>query len=310
MRTRVTEMFGIDLPIFAFSHCRDVVAAVSRAGGMGVLGALYFTPEELETELRWIDEHVDGRPYGVDVVMPASYAGSDLGVDSPAELVAKLQAMIPEGHRRFVEDLLARHGVPPLSSDAEPGRVLLGWTDATGRPQVEVALKHPIALLANAGLRNQLGLGPALHESSSSSPSPTEPPPPGIGDPVRDTTVEFRVTEVSCGHSTVGEGVFTRRARGQYCVASYELRNVGNTLAILTVNDQFAVTTAGSRHRANADATAAANDLLFVLPLPLAPGDSSAGKIVFDIPADATLATLELHDSGRSDGVVITVNLA
>ncbi|MEU8382422.1 DUF5682 family protein [Streptosporangium sp. NPDC048865] len=51
MRTRVTEMLGIELPIFAFSHCRDVVAAVSRAGGMGVLGALYFTPEELEMEL-------------------------------------------------------------------------------------------------------------------------------------------------------------------------------------------------------------------------------------------------------------------
>ncbi len=77
MRTRVTDMFGIDLPIFAFSHCRDVVAAVSRAGGMGVLGALYFTPEELETELKWIDDHVDGKPYGVDVVMPASYEGAD-----------------------------------------------------------------------------------------------------------------------------------------------------------------------------------------------------------------------------------------
>lgn len=150
MRTRVTEMFGIELPIFAFSHCRDVVAAVSRAGGMGVLGALYFTPEELELELKWIDEHVDGKPYGVDVVMPAAYEGADLGVDSPADLVAKLQAMIPEGHRAFVENLLARHGVPPLSGDAEPGRLLLGWTDATGRPQVETALRHPIALLANA----------------------------------------------------------------------------------------------------------------------------------------------------------------
>ncbi|GAA3131622.1 hypothetical protein GCM10020001_062290 [Nonomuraea salmonea] len=75
MRTRVTDMFGIELPIFAFSHCRDVVAAVSKAGGMGVLGALYFTPEELEMELKWIDDHVDGRPYGVDVVMPASYEG-------------------------------------------------------------------------------------------------------------------------------------------------------------------------------------------------------------------------------------------
>ncbi|WP_113700492.1 NAD(P)H-dependent flavin oxidoreductase [Nonomuraea lactucae] len=147
MRTRVTDMFGIELPIFAFSHCRDVVAAVSRAGGMGVLGALYFTPEELEMELKWIDDHVDGRPYGVDVVMPASYEGAGFAAD---ELVGRLQSMIPEGHRRFVEDLLAAHGVPPLSSDADPGKVLLGWTDATARPQVEVALRHPIALLANA----------------------------------------------------------------------------------------------------------------------------------------------------------------
>ncbi|MBO3744969.1 nitronate monooxygenase [Streptosporangiaceae bacterium NEAU-GS5] len=146
MRTRVTDMFGIEFPIFAFSHCRDVVAAVSRAGGMGVLGALYFTPEELETELRWIDDHVGGKPYGVDVVMPAKYEGADFPAD---ELVDRLQAMIPHGHRQFVDDLLAKHDVPPLTGD-DPGRVLLGWTDATARPQVEVALRHPIALLANA----------------------------------------------------------------------------------------------------------------------------------------------------------------
>ncbi len=76
MKTRASEMFGIDLPIFAFSHCRDVVAAVSKAGGLGVLGALAFSPEQLEIELNWIDEHVDGKPYGVDVVMPAKYAGA------------------------------------------------------------------------------------------------------------------------------------------------------------------------------------------------------------------------------------------
>ncbi|GLW61901.1 monooxygenase [Actinomadura rubrobrunea] len=147
MRTRVTELFGIEYPIFAFSHCRDVVAAVSRAGGMGVLGALYFTPEELEIELSWIDEHVGGRPYGVDVVMPAKYEGADLG--DASELLARLQSMIPERHKRFVEDLLAEHGVEPLG-DEGAGKALLGWTDATGRPQVEVALRHPIALLANA----------------------------------------------------------------------------------------------------------------------------------------------------------------
>jgi NAD(P)H-dependent flavin oxidoreductase YrpB (nitropropane dioxygenase family) len=142
-------MLGIDLPIFAFSHCRDVVAAVSRAGGMGVLGALGFSPDELETELKWIDDHVDGKPYGVDVVMPASYVGGDLGVDSPGDLVGRLQGMIPDGHRKFVDDLLAAHGVPEVSG-VDAGKVLLGWTDATARPQVEVALRHPIALLANA----------------------------------------------------------------------------------------------------------------------------------------------------------------
>lgn len=147
MRTRVTEAFGIEYPIFAFSHCRDVVAAVSRAGGMGVLGALYFTPEELELELKWIDEHVGGKPYGVDVVMPAKYEGADLG--DAQELMAKLQGMIPAEHRQFLEGLLEEHGVEPLSEEGA-GHYLLGWTDQTARPQVEVALRHPIALLASA----------------------------------------------------------------------------------------------------------------------------------------------------------------
>ncbi|MFI0484986.1 NAD(P)H-dependent flavin oxidoreductase [Actinomadura sp. 9N215] len=146
MRTRVTELFGIEYPIFAFSHCRDVVAAVSRAGGMGVLGALHFTPEELELELAWLDEHTGGRPYGVDVVMPAEYEGADLG--DAEELLAKLQGMIPAEHKRFLADLLAEHGVEPATDKA--GKALLGWTDVTARPQVEVALRHPIALLANA----------------------------------------------------------------------------------------------------------------------------------------------------------------
>jgi NAD(P)H-dependent flavin oxidoreductase YrpB (nitropropane dioxygenase family) len=148
MRTRVGDDFGLEFPIFAFSHCRDVVAAVSRAGGLGVFGALYFTPEELETELKWIDDHVDGKPYGVDVVMPASYTGADLG--STVDLEAQLEELIPAGHRRFVEETLERFNVPPLSAEGSPPHHLLGWTDATARPQVEVALSHPIALLANA----------------------------------------------------------------------------------------------------------------------------------------------------------------
>jgi NAD(P)H-dependent flavin oxidoreductase YrpB (nitropropane dioxygenase family) len=147
MNTRICETFGIEFPIFAFSHCRDVVAAVSRAGGMGVLGALAFSPEQLEIELAWIDKHVDEKPYGVDVVMPASLAGSD---------VDKLEAMIPEAHRRWVDDLLERHNVPPLPEDEPKPEGLLAWTHDKAKRQVDIALTHPIKLIANA-----LGTPPA-----------------------------------------------------------------------------------------------------------------------------------------------------
>jgi len=148
MRTQLADEFGLEFPIFAFSHCRDVVAAVSRAGGMGVLGALYFTPEELEMELKWIDDHVDGRPYGVDLVMPAKVELPD-GVDA-SNLESTLEEMIPREHREFVEKVLAEYDVPPLPEDAPRTHHLLGWTDSTARPQLDVALDHHPALLVNA----------------------------------------------------------------------------------------------------------------------------------------------------------------
>ncbi|MEX0799919.1 MAG: nitronate monooxygenase family protein [Dehalococcoidia bacterium] len=141
MHTQICDDFGIEFPIFAFSHCRDVVAAVSRAGGLGVLGALAFSNEQLEIELKWIDEHVDGKPYGVDVVMPASYAGSDL---------TALEKMIPEQHKQFVEETLKRFNVPDLPPGEPRIESLLAWTHDKARLQVDIALKHPIALLANA----------------------------------------------------------------------------------------------------------------------------------------------------------------
>jgi NAD(P)H-dependent flavin oxidoreductase YrpB (nitropropane dioxygenase family) len=142
---------GIEFPIFAFSHCRDVVAAVSRAGGVGVLGALYFTPDELEMELDWIDEHVDGKPYGVDLVMPATLLDAARGSEADAlQLEQDLERMIPAENREYVEKVLADHGVPPLPEDAPKAHHLLGWTDTTGRAQLDVALEHPAKLLVNA----------------------------------------------------------------------------------------------------------------------------------------------------------------
>ena len=70
MKNRMWEMFGIDLPNFAFSHCRDVVVEVSKAGGMGVLGMARMSPDQVEADLKWIDDHIEGKPYGIDVLMP------------------------------------------------------------------------------------------------------------------------------------------------------------------------------------------------------------------------------------------------
>ena len=51
MKTKICEMLGMEFPILAFTHCRDVVAAVTRAGGYGVLGAAAHTPDQLDRSL-------------------------------------------------------------------------------------------------------------------------------------------------------------------------------------------------------------------------------------------------------------------
>ncbi|MFO7590917.1 MAG: nitronate monooxygenase family protein [Acidimicrobiia bacterium] len=144
----IVERLGIEFPIFAFSHCRDVVAAVSRAGGYGVLGALAFSPEQLEIELTWIDEHVDGKPYGVDIVMPAKYVGKGGGDEAS---LANLESMIPAEHHQFVDELLEQHNVPPLPDDLDaPVKAAGLGVDEEGPGQVEVSLAHGASMLVNA----------------------------------------------------------------------------------------------------------------------------------------------------------------
>jgi NAD(P)H-dependent flavin oxidoreductase YrpB (nitropropane dioxygenase family) len=163
MRTELCDVFGLDVPIFAFSHCRDVVAAVSRAGGMGVLGALAFSPEQLDKELRWIDEHCDGRPYGVDIVMPAKYEGKDEGLGMREEATGNVdptafKKLIPEAVTDWIETVLEEYDIPPLPDDFRSASGvggsgsggLLGWTDGGARGQLEVALEYPVKLLVNA----------------------------------------------------------------------------------------------------------------------------------------------------------------
>jgi NAD(P)H-dependent flavin oxidoreductase YrpB (nitropropane dioxygenase family) len=142
MRTVVCDMLGIEFPILAFSHCRDVVAAVTNAGGFGVLGATAYPPQQLDQELSWIDEHVGGKPYGADIIVPAKFEGKGENL-SRGELAGR----IPEDYRGFVAELLAQHDIEPEESPRTGPSFLSG---DTGRDLLEVAMSHPIKLIANA----------------------------------------------------------------------------------------------------------------------------------------------------------------
>ncbi|MFN2164771.1 MAG: nitronate monooxygenase, partial [Anaerolineae bacterium] len=149
MKSSICEMLGIDFPLVAFTHCRDVVVEVSKAGGMGVLGAAGLTPDQLEVELGWIDDHIEGKPYGVDLIVPTSFESKGDNVES-RELVAR----VPEGHKAFVRHLMAEYGID--TSDMTDGRLASGtrlgdnMRDIGANALLDVAFSHPIRLIANA----------------------------------------------------------------------------------------------------------------------------------------------------------------
>ncbi len=143
MRTELCDRFGIEYPIFVFTPSEKVAAAVSKAGGLGVLGCVRFNDaDDLENVLQWMDANTDGKPYGVDIVMPAKVPTEGTSID--------INKLVPQTHRDFVAKTLADLGVPPLPEDEERSEGVLGWLHSVARSHVEVALKHPIKLIANA----------------------------------------------------------------------------------------------------------------------------------------------------------------
>ena len=146
MKNALCEALGIEFPLFAFSHCRDVVAEVSKAGGFGVLGAAGHSPRTLEIELAWIDEHVDGKPYGVDLIVPTSIDNKAGGLSAQ-----EIEARIPPEHKSYVESILAQHGID-TGDIWEPVRAGYGdnMREQGASAMLDVAFSHPIGLIVNA----------------------------------------------------------------------------------------------------------------------------------------------------------------
>jgi len=145
MKSPICEMLGIEFPLVAFSHCRDVVAAVSRAGGFGVLGATAHSPETIEQELSWIDAHCDGKPYGLDVLIPENMATAG----EKNVTWTSLQSRVPSEHKKYTKDLLGKFGIDYAMSEVPPNQAQ-PFDAETALRMLEIAFRHPIRLIANA----------------------------------------------------------------------------------------------------------------------------------------------------------------
>jgi NAD(P)H-dependent flavin oxidoreductase YrpB (nitropropane dioxygenase family) len=147
MKSALCDRLGIDFPLFAFTHCRDVVAEVTNAGGLGVLGAVGHTPQTLEIELAWIDEKVNGKPYGVDLLIPNKMDSKDA-----TPTLEELEARIPVEHRRYVEELMAQHNIDPsdLWDQGMTGGMGDNMRESGATKLLDVAFAHPIKLIVNA----------------------------------------------------------------------------------------------------------------------------------------------------------------
>jgi NAD(P)H-dependent flavin oxidoreductase YrpB (nitropropane dioxygenase family) len=164
MHTDLCDRLGIEFPIFAFSHCRDVVAAVSRAGGFGVLGAVGITAEQLAIDLDWIDHQVGDKPYGVDIVIPQNDAGAE--EPDPQRLREELLQQIPQEHFQYAKKILRDHGVPELPDGAFHNGMITRSTSTTARLHCAEALRHSnVRVIANALGAPPKDLTDQIHEA-------------------------------------------------------------------------------------------------------------------------------------------------
>ena len=147
MNSKLCDELGIEFPLFAFSHCRDVVAEVSSAGGFGVLGAAGHSPKTLDVELGWIDDHVHGKPYGVDLLVPTSMDSKEQALTA-----AELEDRIPADHKRYIAELLARHDIDTADLWAHSAPVGLGdnMREVGASKILDAAFAHPVKMVVNA----------------------------------------------------------------------------------------------------------------------------------------------------------------
>ncbi len=154
LRTKFCDMLGIEFPVVAFTHCKDVAVAVINSGGFAVLGEAMHTPDDIASDIKWIRDRVDGKPFGIDLVLPASVP--------PTGSLDELMSKIPETHRKFAQEIKEKYDVPDPKGPIDLHQ-WGGLNQEMARAQLEVLLDERVPVIAS-GLGSPVFILEAAHE--------------------------------------------------------------------------------------------------------------------------------------------------
>ncbi|MGD9935056.1 MAG: NAD(P)H-dependent flavin oxidoreductase [Dehalococcoidia bacterium] len=138
LNSRVSDMFGVPYPIFAFAHHEDVVVEVCKAGGIGIYGGTRKTPDEIRAVLRDIRDRVGDLPFGIDLVIPKGMPATNNREE--------IEAQLPVEHRAFVEHLQKKYNVPTGTGPGMRSRFVR--SEETAAAQLEAVLESDANILA------------------------------------------------------------------------------------------------------------------------------------------------------------------
>jgi hypothetical protein len=186
--------------------------------------------------------------------------------------------------------------------------VVIGVATGGGsdEPDAPEAAAPPVAEAPADGGGAAAAEQPAPAEEPAEEPAAEAPAAAGLGTPVRDGKFEFTVTSVEPGVARVGNDLIGSEAQGQYVLVHLTVANIGTEAQYFSDGAQKAFDAQGREFSADSSAGVylEGNDTLLNQ---INPGNTVTGTVVFDVPADAALTRLELHDSLFSGGVEVAL---
>lgn len=144
LHTPLCESLGIEYPVILAGMGNvsgpELAAAVSNAGGLGVMGCAFLSPREIREWIRRCRSLTD-KPFGVDIILPSTVPAEGTPED--------LKGRIPQDAWDFTEKLREEHHIPKPASHVDR----VPWTRDLFQHQMEIIIEEKVPVFAS-GLGN------------------------------------------------------------------------------------------------------------------------------------------------------------